>query len=403
MLRIKHQGRAGLALIAGAVLAVSVFAPATAWGQLYGRPVAQPYFDFPTWARFSDCRPMPLAWGYDPFPGYGAVDCASPSPVPIVACPGNFVAHRPSSWYASADFAPLKLDHQLDVEIARLGPDGPTVLDTGELQREFDAGGQFTFGRRIFDCYRIEGTYIGLHDYEEAAIATNNDPIGGGAVGNLSTLLSGFADPVIPGFDNVSRVSIALDSTFQSAEVNLRYWADMPPGPFDVSYLVGGRYIRIREQFNLATESALPVLDGGTLNDAQVNTENDLVGLQIGIQGACLISARWWFDFDLKGGIYNNSTNQATSFITTGEGEVLTGAEDETTAFVGDISLVANWQMTPNLQFRIGYHAIFIDGVAIASENLAANTDLLVTGPGRLDDQGEIAYHGPLIGLTWMR
>src|SRR6476661_10984555 len=71
---------------------------------LYGRPVSQPYFDFPSWARFSYCRPAPLAWGYDPFPNYAP--CDSAPGYPSVSCVDNFVAHRPNAWYFMADFAP---------------------------------------------------------------------------------------------------------------------------------------------------------------------------------------------------------------------------------------------------------------------------------------------------------
>src|SRR5207248_2149964 len=88
---------------------------------LYGRPIAQPYFDLPTWARYANCRPPPLAWGYDPFVNYGPCDGAG-ADVPTVACPGNFVAHRPSGWYGSADFAPLTIDHLDGFALARIGP-----------------------------------------------------------------------------------------------------------------------------------------------------------------------------------------------------------------------------------------------------------------------------------------
>ena len=85
-----------LALLATAALAAVALSPATAWGQLYGRPVAQPCFDFPNWARWSDCRPGPLAWGYDVFPDYGPIDCACGMP-DSVACETDFVAHRPTT------------------------------------------------------------------------------------------------------------------------------------------------------------------------------------------------------------------------------------------------------------------------------------------------------------------
>jgi hypothetical protein len=350
--------------------------PATAWGQLYGRPVAQPFFDFPNWARWSDCRPEALAWGYEVFPDYGPIDCnCGPG---SVACDVDFVAHRPSDWYACAEFAPLTLDYQTDLDIASLGLGGPGPLDTGEFRPEFDSGIKATVGRRIFDCYRLEGTYLGLYDWQDSVVVSYTD---------------GTSD------------EMTFASSFQSAEVNLRYWAAMPPGPFDVSYLVGGRYLRIHELFTF---------EGTTFDDQQVatdniltvNTENDMVGVQIGIQGQCLKTTRWWFDFDLKGGIFTNDASVTTVLLATTNGaDVTTGgaAGADRTVWMGDISLTWNWQMTPTCAFRIGYQAIFLNGLALAPNNAVANADLLTGSTARLDDSGELAYHGPTIGLVWLR
>lgn len=369
---------------------------------LYGRPVSQPYFDFPTWARYSNCRPAPLAWGYDAFPDYGPCE-GDAACYPGVACPGNFVAHRPSDWYATADFAPMMVDHLDGYPVARLGPTAarPTrlssvVLSTEDLDPEFAAGGEFTVGRRIFDCYRLEGTYLGKHDWDDARVVVNTDVTATGT-GSLSTFLSGFGIPITPGLDGNDRVVIARSTTFQSAELNLRYWADMPPGPFDVSYLVGARYLQLNEQFGFLGES-----DGGAdFNSLQVDTQNDMFGVQIGIDGAWLVSTRWWIDVDLKGGIYNNSASQDTLFLsTTAPSQSISDSRDAT-AFVGDISLVANWQMTPAWTFRIGYQALFISGVALAHEQNVS--PLFTNTPGALNDAGEICVHGPIIGLNWMR
>jgi hypothetical protein len=372
-----------------ALLALVAFAPASAWGQLYGRPVAQPCFDFPNWARFSDCRPGPLPWGYDVFPDYGPVDCACDMPN-SVACPGDFVAHRPSSWYASADFAPLTIDHLDSQVVATFGPAGPVALRTDSLRPEFDAGGKFTIGRRIFDCYRVEGTYLGSYDWQDEVLVTDNINV------DLSTFLTGFDA------ENAQSVFLAMESSMHSGEVNLRYWADMPPGPFDVSYLVGARYMRINEQYNFVAD--IPGTD--TINDALVNTENELWGVQIGIAFSVLKTTRWWIDFDMKGGIYNNNAAVTTSFIqSVGGVETETGdtVNRDRTAWMGDFALVGNWQMTPSLTFRIGYQAIFINGLALGNDNLVNNSDLYGTNEARLDDRGELAYHGPTIGLMWIR
>src|SRR6476469_8154152 len=101
---------------------------------LYGHPVSSPFFDFPVWARYSTCRPAPLAWGFDPFAPYGCCDCTPNNCYPTINCPGNFVAHRPNAWYFSADLSPTFVDPEFTRPLATLGPTGPTVLSTSDLQ-----------------------------------------------------------------------------------------------------------------------------------------------------------------------------------------------------------------------------------------------------------------------------
>jgi hypothetical protein len=361
---------------------------------LYGRPVSQPYFDFPTWARYSNCRPAPLAWGYDPFPAYGACE-GDAACYPGVACPGDFVAHRPSDWYATADFAPLTVDHVNGFVVARRDPpgegtQGPAVLTTEDLEPEFAAGGKFTVGRRIFDCYRLEGTYLGKYDWNDTVIVNDPFPLISFVPDPLAS------DPLGTGVTGINRAILSQHTAFQSAELNLRYWADMPPGPFDVSYLVGVRYIQLNEEFNFLAFGATPI-------DLATNAVNDLIGVQMGIEGAFLITTRWWIDVDLKGGIYNNAASQDTTLMLGGAqapGSPV-AAERDRTSFVGDLSIVANWAITPNWNFRIGYQALFMHGVALAQDQLVA--PLVSPGQGALDDTGEICFHGPIIGLTWMR
>ena len=411
-----------LAMLAAAGLALS---PATAWGQLYGRPVAQPCFDFPNWARCSDCRPGPLPWGYEVFPEYGPVDCPDWCMPPSVACEEAFVAHRPSLWYASADFAPLIMDYGSDVAVARVfvpeeaqpGFDsngdgdlndpgdilaqppipahyGPIALTSDDLKPEFDSGGKFTLGCRIHDCYRIEATYLGNYHWESSAVVRS-------AEGDLSSVLGGFPDPVDvgpdPDFDNNTEITVAQAMRMSSAEINLRYWVSMPPGPFDVSILVGARYFNIDDRFRIVGTNATGV------NDLLVETENTLWGLQIGIQGACLKTTRYWVDFDLKGGIYSNEAELFYDLIAADDtlSEQFVGDANRT-SFVGDISIVGHWQMTPWLVFNLGYQAVFVEGVALGLSNVE-NPPFLdgIDDPAttQFDDSGRLVYHGPVIGL----
>jgi hypothetical protein len=330
-----------------------------------------------------------LVWGFDPFVPYRSCDGAEDCVVP--GCVDGFVAHRPNGWYASADFVPLTPDSSRDIELVRNGAAGPTVLSTSDLDFEFDAGGKFTLGKVIGDCYRVEGTFLGNYAWDDRVEIRDFPPNPPSA---FSTLFNGFP----PGtFDFAS---VYQHTAMNSAEVNVRYWLNMPPGPFDVSVLVGARYLNLDEQFAFRAESP------AFFDDIRVNTDNDLYGVQLGIEGAWLVTTHAWFDFDLKGALCQNFAAQATTFTSDRTGAIVavdTGRDQQRTSFIGDLSLTFNVQCTPTTVFHVGYTALFINGVALAAENVNPNTAILTAGPAQLDDRGEIAIHGPMIGFTWAR
>jgi hypothetical protein len=82
---------AALLLILAAALPAAGQVTRPAWYpplSLYGRPVSQPYFDFPTWARYSVVAP-PLALGLRS--AFLITDVRGEAACyPSVACPGRF-------------------------------------------------------------------------------------------------------------------------------------------------------------------------------------------------------------------------------------------------------------------------------------------------------------------------
>lgn len=379
-----------------AALVLPLVLNSVASAQLEGRPIAQPYFDFPNWARWSNCRPHPLMWQFDPFVPYAQSDQAAclsgdcgACPPPSNSCVEAFVAHRPNGIYAIADFAPLTYDINHGVEVARLGVGGGTILDSGDLQNEFNAGAKLTIGYVYSPCVRIEGTYFGTYSWQDdATVRSLGD--------DIVTILSDFADT--PGLNDNNRVSFGQFSSFNSAEANIRYWLDVPPGPFDVSLTLGARRVTTREHVAFRSESPL------TVNQLAVRTDNDMWGGQLGFQIAWLQSAHTWLEFDAKGVMLHNNASQASTFTQTGAPNPrLTDRAEQRTAWMGDLSAGYNIQFHPGLVLRLGYQAIFLNGVALAADNIQRDNNLLQNGPGQLDDRGEVVYHGPFIGLMWNR
>lgn len=375
-----------------------------------GRPFAQPLFDPPNYARFDNCRPVPLAWGDSPFYDFGNCgngDCGPQCEENGVNGPAALVVHRPNLWYATVDFAPMMYDPNTGVTFARVGPTGPPVLSEGSQEYEFDAGGEFTLGLRFADRWRVEGTYLGSYQWQDTAVATDTtNPNDIGGIGNLSTLLSNFNDPAVAGLDYNSQVTVDTRASLESAEINFRYRVDMPAGPFDVHLLFGGKYLSTGENLDFTSIADSPGPDGA-INNVVVDTRNELWGMQLGFATNWMVSPRFFLETDLRGALCMNDASQTTVYTNTDENSAVTvfntGAAQDRTSFTGDLAIIGNWQVTPYLVFRAGYQASLVTGLALASENVQTNNTLLRNGPGVLVDTGELVYHGPVVGFTIMR
>jgi len=404
-----------LRLILGlAAIVLPLVVSSAAFAQYEGRPVAQPYFDFPNWARWSNCRPHPLVWQFDPFVPYAQGDCQTcidgnqnACPPPSNSCVSDFVAHRPNGIYAIADFAPLTYDPNHNVEIARIDAAGATALSTGDIGFEFDAGVRTTIGYVYSPCVRIEGTYFGTYSWDDTAAAFNLAGNSQGGNGNLTTILSNFADT--PGLAANDLVTLGIGSAFNSQEINVRYWIDVPPGPFDVSLTLGARHVSARENLAFTSRAATGNVPAADFDNAlTVATENDLWGGQIGFQVAWLQSSHVWLEFDAKAAMLHNNASQNSLYTVTDnvaatDTQFATARAQERTAWLGDIAAVYNIQFRPGLVLRLGYQAVFLNGIALSADNIQRDNTLLRTGPAQLDDSGEVVYHGPIVGLMWNR
>ena len=142
----------------------------------------------------------------------------------------------------------------------------------------------------------------------------------------------------------------------------------------EMSCLVGLRYMKVDEEFVVPSDP-----DWTT-------TENDLFGVQIGALAQFLVHNRAWIDFEVKGAMFMNEAD-------TNWWNVATDSAD-CTSFLGDLSLQFNYQFAPSWTIRAGYNAMWLTGVAIASENHNAAC---------IDHSGNLVYHGPNIGLIWAR
>lgn len=339
-------------------------------------------------------------------------------------CPG---AERPR-FFGSVEFLPLLRDQMSSsvyqaraVEVVN----GTTttykrsaVLTEDDFANEFDPGMRITLGLYLGDLWRLEGSYVGNYSWSDTAEAHwVND-----GSGNLLSPFSGFGDVFrrpglatlssadylpVSGQDFNETARISYTSSMMMSEINLRRRLEniaTSRVAAESSVLIGFRQMKVSETFSYFTSSSVPVVN--TQNSVNVQTDNDLYGPQIGGMAQFLVSSRSWVDFEAKGAmLFGRADNVFSAQIPVSAGPPSGPFADsqDITAFLGDLSLQYNFQVTRSITFKAGYNAFFLSGVALASKNFDSSVDQLLNGPGSLDHSGRIVYHGPSMGVVWAR
>jgi hypothetical protein len=168
-------------------------------------------------------------------------------------------------------------------------------------------------------------------------------------------------------------------SQLHSAEINVRHpiWERL-------SVFLGFRNVELHEE--------LAVTRGHT-SLVGVNVDNHLYGGQIGMNFAFVNTCRFSIEGVVKAGVFGNNSDLAMSVID----QRRLGDKTTHTAAMGEVGLMAIYQVTCNLAARVGYQAMWLDGVAIAS-NQIEYVDPATSKPYM---GGTLFYHGASAGLEY--
>lgn len=343
--------------------------------------------------------------------------------------------------YSSVDFLPLFRDESgITVYQARAFRDVREILDnagnvtdtiityrreaalsSGDLDGGFEPGVRTLIGVSLSDWYRLECSYFGSYSWTDSATVRYDANDG---TGNLLSPFSNFGDPEgvlsldpvpdgtfnpVDGLDFNERASVSWSSRLDNVELNLRrrLWMETDRHLCaETSCLVGMRYMKLRETLDYRTDSPLPDPDGSQ-NTENVFVDNDLIGPQIGGLAQFLVHNRAWIDFSIKGAIlFNQAESNVVANVNPGGAATAAAfrGEEDGTAFLGDLSLQFNYQFAPAWTIRAGYNAMWLTGAALATRNFVSDINTLVNnGPGFVEHNGNVVYHGPSLGITWAR
>ena len=300
-------------------------------------------------------------------------------------------------WYVTADALWLKRNrpnnNSLTIREPEDGPDA-IILETDDLKFDMQAGTRLTIGRYIGPSTSIEGTFFGFHDWNAFAdvrgfdeeeepllaywIGSNND----GAVAHRTDA-----------FDGASRQSANYSSEVWNWELGVRRQASS-----DGSILLGFRYMAVNEDFAFRSVAYDPPKRG----IYEIDTRNDLVGVQIGGEQIFRVPQhRIRFALFGKAGLFVNFHEQQNRLSSRNADGSLYGDirdnESERLSSVLEFGAVATLQLSEHIALRGGYNCIFINGLALAADQLDQSPD---RSNSRLfvNDNGDLYLHGPFVG-----
>ncbi|MBV5330815.1 MAG: BBP7 family outer membrane beta-barrel protein [Chlorobium sp.] len=133
------------------------------------------------------------------------------------------------------------------------------------------------------------------------------------------------------------------------------------------------------------------------------STTNNLYGLQIGAEGKIFERGRFSIGGLMVGGGYLNHAEESTG-VSIFKVVRPSSASSNTLAFLGEAGLHCDYQVTNGLSLKVGYQAIWIDGVALAPGQIQETYTTLPDTVSSLgvNTSSSVLYHGGTVGLKYV-
>ncbi|MBW4519838.1 MAG: BBP7 family outer membrane beta-barrel protein [Scytolyngbya sp. HA4215-MV1] len=326
---------------------------------------------------------------------------ASETEAPKPARPAT--ARLGSSQKFSFEAEALFLDRDIKDVDTTADIDTGKVFGTDDLNFGMEAGARLTVGYHPTPENSFEVSFFGFQEFSDSATFTSSDFTNDG-VENLNPTFN--ADPLADtddepdDFSQAFQHKIKYTSDITNLELNYRQQITKPESKGYASWLVGLRYFNINEGFDLISFDGAPG-DGEDVGTYKIETDNDMFGLQIGLDAGTQLSSNLGIGLKLRTGVLLNFSDQNSKLVNTGfAGQTVIQGDARGTGIspMIELGLSATWDLSPNISLKAGYNLLFLGQVALAPEQFAQGPDL-GTEFSRLDRSSAL-YHGPSIGIV---
>ncbi|MFT7639014.1 MAG: hypothetical protein ACI9G1_000741 [Pirellulaceae bacterium] len=263
---------------------------------------------------------------------------------------------------------------------------GGTLFDTDDLGFDYEFGPSLRLtGKYSGNPWEFEFVYYGIHDF----LAT------GSVVGNNTQLLID-SNPTIA---LVNDPTFRYDSQIDNLEFNMYLAAGccLPRS----RWMIGARWIELDDNYSVAGTEFLtnqPLQHG-------IRAYNHMYGFQLGLETNWVNyqCGRTTLNSTIKAGVFGNTADQSTTFDDQATNVTVTSSDDSS-SFTGEVGITGKYQVNDWCSLRANYTALWIEGVALAPDQIQRTS--LVDPPGigsTLDMSGGTLYHGAFFGVEFRR
>lgn len=308
---------------------------------------------------------------------------------------GDSLRDRAARWTASAEFLLLERIGTVPYMLVKRVPGGhmtdpgTEALDATDLHQGFAGGPRLGLTRHGQDGYDLELSYFQIDGWNSTRSIYPADPQ------DWRWLTMRCPGEFLQGNEMVGQGMVwQYASRLNNAEMNLR-WS---PGR-RASLLAGIRWVRLHENLQGALEPPTISWEPPFWNTA---TTNNLYGLQIGANGRLFELGHFSIDGLVKAGMFDNNAVETTG-VSTIKVVRPSSASTNHAAFVGETGLQCRYEVTRRLTLKLGYEAIWIQGVALAPgqiDQTYMTTPTTAVALG-VNCKSGVFYHGATTGFEY--
>jgi hypothetical protein len=285
--------------------------------------------------------------------------------------------------------------------IAFTAPDDPgpfNLITTDELDLDATGGARITAQFAAFgSTWQASG--FGVVSFDQDLFVSNLNVPGNNTDTTYAEFVGGsdLSQAQPENSDSIHALELGLEADLWGAEFS---WVKNLGGYGwnNIDFLVGVRYLHYGEELSSSVfDDANDLTGDNDIDDAFIGVDNDLIGLQIGLQGMWQVSSNISIGGSLKGGVAANFVDRERSFVEQDGGLAYADSHDDTGfAQFAEFNPRLDIALSESATLTIGGTVLWINETSRAASHYETLAD--TTDSNLRDDDDELLY-GASIGL----